>query len=153
MEHYIGFLRGISERCGLLSVKQLADVHSVKAVYRVTVYHPDRRTSDVMVTLKRGATQNILEAVYVGQFDNKPLTRTWTDAQFEAFIQAVRPSAFDKLVDQRDMPLVGADLCLFERGGGSFIKAVLFAIPAQDPIYMRLLTIIQTFMPEALRQI
>ena len=154
MEHYLGFLRGISERCGLPSVKQLAGVHSVRAIYRVTIYRPDRRASDVIVTLKRGALQNmVLEAVYVGRFDNKPISRPWTDAQFEGFIQAIRPSLFDKMVDQHEIPLVGVDFCLFERGAGSFIKAVLFAIPTQDPTYMRLVTIINTFMPEAFREI
>lgn len=153
MEHYLGFLRGISERCGLPSVKQLADIHNLKAVYRVTIYRPDRRASDSIITLKRGAFQNtVLEAVYVGRFENKPITRAWTDAQFETFIQAIRPSLFDKMIDQRDIPLVGADICLFERGAGGFLKAILFANPTADPTYMRLLTIIETFMPEALRE-
>jgi len=154
MEHYLGFLRGIAERCGLPSVKQLADIHNLKAVYRVTVYRPDRRASDSIITLKRGMLQNtVLEAVYAGRFDNKPITRPWTDAQFEGFIQAIRPSLFDKMVDQHDIPLVGVDICLFERGAGSFLKAILFAVPTTDLTYMRLVNIIQTFMPEAFREL
>lgn len=122
MEHYVGFIRGIAERCGLPSVKQLAGLNHLKSVYRVTVYHPDRRCVDVIATLKRGALQTVLETVYVGMFEHKPMTRAWTDAQFEALIQAVRPSVFDKLADQRDIPLSGVDLCLFERGTGGIYQ-------------------------------
>lgn len=154
MEHYFGFLRGIAERYGLPSVKQLATMSNLKAVYRVTVYRPDRRASDCIVTLKRGALQNtLLEAVYAGRFDNKPITRAWTDAQFEAFIGAIRPSQFDKISDQTDIPLVGADICLFERAGGNFIKAILFAIPNNHAPYNHLVMTIQQFMPEALREL
>ncbi len=154
MEQYLGFLRAIAERCGLPSVKQLATISNLKAVYRVTVYRPDRRASDCIVTLKRGALQNTLsEAVYAGRFDNKPITRAWTDAQFEAFISAIRPSQFDKITDQPDIPLVGVDICLFERGAGNFIKAILFAIPNQQAPYNHLVNTIHQFMPEALREI
>ena len=153
-EHYFGFLRGIAERCSLPSVKYLATISNLKAVYRVTVYRPDRRASDCIVTLKRGAFQNtVSEAVYVGRFDNKPITRAWTDAQFEAFIGAIRPSQFDKISDQAEIPLVGVDICLFERAGGNFIKAILFAIPNHQAPYNHLVTTIQQFMPEALREL
>lgn len=154
MDQYLGFLRGIAERCALPSVKQLATISNLKVVYRVTVYRPDRRASDCIVTLKRGALQNtISEAVYAGRFDNQPITRAWTDAQFEAFITAIRPSQFDKISDQADIPLIGVDICLFERGAGNFVKAVLFAIPNHHAPYNQLVTIIQQFMPEALREL
>ncbi|PJF28526.1 MAG: hypothetical protein CUN52_13020, partial [Phototrophicales bacterium] len=77
----------------------------------------------------------------------------WTDAQFEAFITAIRPSQFDKISDQADIPLIGVDICLFERGAGNFVKAVLFAIPNHHAPYNQLVTIIRQFMPEALREL
>lgn len=154
MEHYISFLRGIAERCGLPSVKQLAIVSNLKAVYRVTVYRPDRRASDCIVTLKRGILQQTTsEAVYVNRFDNKPIARMWKDAQFEAFVSAIRPSQFDKMTDQSNIPLSGVDICLFERGAGNFIKSVLFAIPNDQMPYKQLVMVIEQFMPEALREL
>ena len=153
MERYAYILRECAERANVLPVKQIATQPGIKAVYRVTLHHPDWRCADAVVTVTRDGEGVSREAVYAGCFNNQPITRPITIATYNAFVGLVGQAKFDKLGDQVDIPTLNADLCLFERAAGTFVKSVIFTPQKATGSYEFLLQAIQTYLPEALREI
>jgi hypothetical protein len=113
------------------------------------------RASDAVTTLVRsGVADVVLATVYQGRFNNKPLARQINLADYEAFVRDFGPAQFDKLPDQPNIPLFGADLCLIERGAGGFVKGVIISPQtATQPPYSTLLDVVRTHLSEAFRGI
>ena len=155
METYAYILRRVAERIGCPSVQSIAKQPGVQAVYRITLYYPDGRACDTVATLVRsGLEEASLETVYSGRFGNQPLLRRLDVASYTAFTQVLTPSLFDKLPDQPDIPAYGVDLCLIERGAGSFVKGIIFSPQrANLPPYSTLVEVVRAYLPEALREI
>ncbi|GAB4518831.1 MAG: hypothetical protein OHK0046_26950 [Anaerolineae bacterium] len=152
MERFAPILRACAEKAALPTVKALAARPGMKAVYRVTIYHADWRAADVVVTIKHG-TETVREIVYVGCFENKPLIRKMTPADYQAFVALVGTKTFDHLSDQAGTAPIDADVCLFERAAGTFVKSVIFTPQTPSDAYTPLVEAIRQFMPEAEREI
>ncbi|MDX1993642.1 MAG: hypothetical protein SF029_14735 [bacterium] len=153
MERYASVLREIAERASLKPVKEIALLPGMKAVYRVTLHYFDFRASDSVVTVCCGRSNDALsEAVYVGRFGNRPLTRTLGTRDYENFVRTIMSLSFDKLPDQQHIPVYGADVCMVERAAGTFVKGVIFAPQKAEGHYHTLFAAIKTYLPEALRE-
>jgi hypothetical protein len=154
MEAYAHILRSIAEQLGCPPVKQVAAMPGIQAVYRVTVHYPDMRASDAVATLVHTRTQDtVLETIYRGRFNNRPLRRQLDRSDYETFSRILTPTLFDRLPDQSDILFYGADLWLIERGAGSFVKGVIVAPQTATSVYSRILDAVRTYLPEAIREI
>lgn len=154
MEGYAHILRNIAEQLGCPPVKHVAARPGIQAVYRVTVHYPDMRASDAVATLVHTRAQDaVLETLYRGRFNNRPLKRQLDMRDYQAFSRILTPALFDRLPDQPDILFYGADLWLIERGAGSFVKGVIVAPKTASEVYSRLLDAIRTYLPEAIREI
>lgn len=151
MQSYNAIIRQVAEQMGLPSVRAIARQPAVKSVYRVTMHYPDMHACDAVATLIRRA-ETTVEVVYQGRFNHKPLVRRLDDATFQTFISAIQPGHFDKLDNQIDIPFYGVDLCLIERGAGTFATGVVLAPQNASGIYAGLFATVQTFIPEVLRK-
>lgn len=146
-------LHGIVDRAGLPSSHQIALLPGVRAVYRVIIHHDDLRAADSITTLKRfGLEDAILEVVYLGHFDHKPISRRLALSAYQTIADHFLKVNFDKLGDQ-DIDYYHLDLCMVERAAGSFTKGVIFAPQKAAGVYLSLYQLIQTYMPEALREV
>ncbi len=151
MQSYNAIIRQVAEQMGLPPVRVIARQPGVKSIYRVTMHYPDMHACDAVATLIRRA-ETTVEVVYQGRFNHKPLVRRLDDAVFRAFISAIHPGCFDKLDNQPDIPFYGVDLCLIERGAGTFATGVVLAPQNASGVYAGLFTAIQTYIPEVLRK-
>lgn len=153
MDAYALILRNIAGRIGLTPLKDIAAQPTVKAVFRVTVYHPETEITDAVSTLVAMAKTIKLSTVYAGRLDHQPLTRQFDGADYDAFVQALSKLRFDRLPDQPFLPVFNASLCLVERGAGTFVKDVIFSPDRATDDYGRLLEVLQQFLPEAFREV
>ena len=156
METYAAILRGIARQLGCLPVVEEVNRPGVRAVYRVTVHYPDGRARDAVTTVLRmgGGDVALAQTVYRDWFQQKPLRRRMSLADYDVLTQAFQPSQFDRLPDQPNIPLYGVDLCLVERGAGSFVKGVIISPQrAEQPPYSTLLDLVRAYLPEAFREI
>lgn len=154
MQPYAAILRSLAERAGLPSIKQIAGLPGTKSVYRITLHYPDQHASDVIGTVRVSRTESsVLQLVYYGHFNNKPLIYPLDDARLNPFTQRLSKLNFDKLFDQTDIPYYGVDLCMMERGSGGFLRSVIFAPKHTQGIYTELFDTIQTYLPEMMREI
>jgi hypothetical protein len=153
MERFAPILRGISEKVGLKSIKDLMKQPGTKAIYRITIHHQDYRAVDCVATLTRSIGRDIpLEVIYQNRFENKPLTRKLLEKAYDGFITDLTSLRFDKLKDQNIAPF-SKDLCMVERGSGGFVHSVIFAPSEAKDGYEQLYKTIKTYLPEALREI
>ncbi|MCU0497361.1 MAG: hypothetical protein MUF87_08430 [Anaerolineae bacterium] len=153
MEKQVHFLKLIAQRCGLAPLKEVALQPGMKSVYRFTVHYDQLRASDCIATLKqpnRGAI--LLEVVYQGRFDHKPLTRVIDLTQYELFVTTLQKLSFDKLPDQDNVPFYGTDWWLIERAAGSFLKNVLLAPATAQGHHATLVQAIRFYFPEVIRE-
>jgi hypothetical protein len=147
-------LRAIADYLGLEPLKRIARRPGVRAVYRVTIYHHDRRALDSVATLHRDSpNQAILSLVYEGMFHSKPLIHNISPERYEAFMLALQKHHFDHMPDQPGMPLYGLDFWMIERAAGTFVKSVIVAPHTANGLHAELVTTIKTHLPEALREI
>jgi hypothetical protein len=147
-------LRAIAEYLGLDPLKRIVRQPGVRAVYRVTIYHHDRRALDSVATLRRDSlNQSELSLVYEGMFHSKPLIHMIAFERYEAFALALQKHHFDHMADQPGMPLYGLDFWMIERGAGTFVKGVIVAPQTASGIYAELVATLKTYLPEALREI
>lgn len=147
-------LRAIAEYLELEPLKRLTRQPGVRAVYRVTIYHHDRRALDSVATLHRDTlNQSILSLVYEGMFHSKPLTHIVPFERYEAFTLALQKLRFDHMADQPEMPLYGLDFWMIERAAGTFVKSVIVAPQTANGNHAELVTTLKTHLPEALREI
>jgi hypothetical protein len=147
-------LRAIAEYLGLDPLKRIARQPTVRAVYRVTIYHHDRRALDSVATLKReGQNQATLSLAYEGVFHLKPLIHTIPLERYEVFVLALQKLRFDHMSDQPGMPLYGLDFWMVERAAGAFVKSVIVAPQAAIGIHAELVTTLKIHLSEALREI
>lgn len=152
-ERYAFLLHGIVDRAGLPSSHQVAQLPGVRAVYRIIVHHDDLRAADSITTLKRSGPEDaVLEVVYVGHFGHRPIVRRLTLNAYQALADHFLKLNFDKLGDQ-DIDYYHLDLCMVERAAGSFTRSVIFAPQKAAGVYLSLYQLIQTYMPEALREV
>jgi hypothetical protein len=154
MEGYAHILRRIAEQLGCPPVKDIAAKPGIKAVYRVTVHYPDMHASDTVATLVHTGTGSaVLETLYRGHFNNRPLRRHLDMSDYQAFSRIFTPILFDRLSDQPGILFYGATLWLIERGAGSFAKGVIIAPQTATEVYSKLLDAVHAYLPEAVREI
>lgn len=153
-ERYASLLRELSERAGLPTTRQLLSRPNIQAVYRLTLSFADHRAADVISTVYRltGAEARA-EFVYRGLFDNRPLARPLTEADYRTISDSLRPTMFDKLPDQPDIATFGLDLCLVERGAGGFLKDVVIAPSTATGSYAQIIAAFRATLPEAFREV
>lgn len=152
-EQHAHTLRAIADRLQLPSVRQMAQQPGVRAVYRLTVYHHDRRALDSVATLRRVGEEAHLTIVHERMFFIKPITHIIPLKRYESFTTGLQKLRFDHLGDQPDIPLYSLDLWMLERAAGSFVHGVIVAPAAASGAHAALIDIIQTHLPEALREI
>lgn len=154
MELLASQLRAIADQMGLPSTRQIAQSPGVSAVYRLTVRYHDRRAADSVATLRRfGQGEARLEIVYRGLFNHKPVGAVLDEARYEAFVGAMRQVHFDSLADQQNIPPHGVDLWLVERAAGTFNKSVIIAPELTGSVYARLVYLVGSTLPEAVREV
>jgi hypothetical protein len=158
VRHSIHALREIAEQTGLKPLSQIAGQPGVQAVYRVTVCYGDGRAPDSVATLvQQRATDPELAVVYQGLFDHRPLTHPIDSRRYQAWVLALQKARFDRLADQPNIPFYGIDLWLVERAAGSFLKGVIIApqvaSDAAESSYTTVVRAVETYLPEALRQV
>jgi hypothetical protein len=153
-EQHAYTLRAIAEYLRLEPLKRIARQPGVRSVYRVTIYHHDRRALDSVATLCREReNQATLSLNYEGVFHLKPLIHNIPPERYEAFTLALQKLHFDHLADQPGMPLYGLDFWMIERAAGTFVKSIIVAPQTANGVYAELVAIIKTHLPEALREI
>ena len=154
MELIASQLRAIADQMSLSSTRKLAQSPGVSAVYRLTVRYHDRRAADSVATLVRvGKSGATLEIVYRGLFNHKPMQVSFDETRYEAFTAALQKAHFDTLSDQQNIPPHGVDLWLLERAAGTFNKSVIIAPELTGSIYARLVYMIGSALPEAIREV
>jgi hypothetical protein len=154
MELLASLLRSVADSANVPPVAQVAKTPGMRAVYRLTVRYHDRRAADSVATLKRtSADGGMLEIVYRGRFDHKPLTFRVEQPRYEGLTLAFQRLNFDKLPDQTSIPPHGVDLWLLERAAGSFVKSVILSPEIAGESYAALANTIQQYLPEALREV
>lgn len=154
MELIASQLRAIADQMSLPNTRKLAQSPGVSAVYRLTVRYHDRRAADSVATLMRvGKSEAKLEMVYRGLFNHKPMLVVFDEARYEAFTAALQKVNFDGLTDQQNIPSHGVDLWLLERAAGTFNKSVIIAPELTGSIYARLVYMIGSTLPEAVREV
>lgn len=153
MEQFAPILRGIAEKIGLESVKDLIKQPIIKTVFRVTMYYQDFRASHSVATLTRTLqAESPLAVNFYNRFDNKPIVRQLPLKAYNAFVHDFNQARFDKLSDQNTSPY-GKDLCMIEYSTGGFVHSVIFAPAEANDEYDTLYTAIKTHIPEALREV
>lgn len=153
-ERHAFTLRAIAYRTGVQALKDILRQPIMKAVYRVIVYHWDRRALDMVLTLHRaGADEAALTIVYDGLPHINPIRHAMPLEQYEAFVLALHRLHFDKLKDQPRLPEYGADLWMIERAAGTFIRGVIVAPDHAQGAYAELVAVIRQYMPEVMREI
>jgi hypothetical protein len=154
MELIASQLRAIADQMSLPSTRKLAQSPGVSAVYRLTVRYHDRRAADSVATLMRvGKSEAKLEIVYRGLFNHKPVVVAFDEARYEAFTSILQKVHFDSLTDQQNIPSHGVDLWLLERAAGTFNKSVIIAPELTGSVYARLVYMIGSTLPEAVREV
>ncbi|MEO8611120.1 MAG: hypothetical protein ABI690_24705 [Chloroflexota bacterium] len=154
MELLASQLRAIADQMGLPSTGQIAKTPGVSAVYRLTVRYHDRRAADSVATLRRiGKSDALLEIVYRGLFNHKPVTATLSAERYNAFVDVLQKVHFDNLGDQQNIPPHGVDLWLLERGAGTFNKSVILAPELTGSVFARLVYLVGATLPEAIREV
>jgi len=147
-------LRAIAEYMGLDPLKRIVRQPGVRAVYRVTIYHHDRRALDSVATLRRDTlNEAVLSLVYEGMFHSKPLIHIIPAERYEVFTLALQKLHFDHIADQPGIPLYGLDFWMIERAAGTFVKSVIVAPQTANGIHAELVATLKTHLPEALREI
>jgi hypothetical protein len=154
MELIASQLRAIADQMSLPNTRRIAQSPGVSAVYRLTVRYHDRRAADSVATLLRvGKNEAKLEILYRGLFNHKPVNVSFDEARYEAFTSALQKVHFDSLADQQNIPPHGVDLWLLERAAGAFNKSVIIAPELTGSIYARLVYMIGSTLPEAVREV
>ncbi|MBL8160760.1 MAG: hypothetical protein JNJ61_02160 [Anaerolineae bacterium] len=154
MDYLAATLRAIADQCGLKPLKQVALLPGVRAAYRLTVRYHDRRAHDSVATLRLvrvGGPQ--LEVVYRALFDHKPVHFAIETTRVQAFEDALITAHFDHLRDAQNLPPHGADLWLLERAAGGFYHSVLLAPELTGGGHARVVYIVASHLPEALREV
>jgi len=147
-------LRRIGWSMDLIDLRQLARQPGVRALYRVTAHYHDMRARNSVATLRRsGATEAVMEVVYQGWFQHKPLVYPVELDRYDALVMGLQRLRFDSLSDQPVLPAHGADLWLVERAAGSFTKSVIVAPEFAFGEYAALVEAVRMYLPESLRQI
>ena len=153
-EQHAFTLRSIADRMGLEPVKRMVRQPGMRAVYRLIIFHHDRRAADSVATLYHTGPDKItLSLAYERAFHHQPLIHSIPFTRYEALTLALQNLHFDHLPDQRGMPFFGVDLWMIERAAGTFIKSVIIAPQTAGGSYAGLVTAIHTHLPEALREI
>jgi hypothetical protein len=154
IEHYSGFLRATAASVGVEPVQQLALGPGVSAVYRVIVHNGSSSACDVVATLTRAHTAGAqLEVIYRGRFQHKPITRAVTEPVYDAWCRALHTAGLDRLDDQVDSGAYGVDLCMIERGAGSYTRSVIFSPRGASGPYRVLVDALRTHLPEVMREV
>jgi hypothetical protein len=155
MEYKASALFAVADQLGLPILKHRARGAGVKALYRVTVRYDNRRAADSVATLTAMTVGDapVLEVIYRGLFEQKPLTFPVEPRRYEAFISTLDTLHFDRLPDQPGIPSYGADLWLLERAAGSFSRSVVLAPDRATGVYASLVALIRARLPEAVRAV
>ncbi len=154
MELKIAPLRAVIEQANGQSLFKLAMQPSVKGVYRLTAFYPDRRAYHSVATLIYTAYEEAtLEVVYIGAFHNHPFIHTITWERLEPFESALRKAGFDKLHDQDEVSVYGEDCWLLERAAGSFSKSLLLAPHRIEQPYTAIVNAVDAYLPEMIREV
>jgi hypothetical protein len=154
VERLVFILRDIAHQTGLQSLVEIARQPGMKAVYRIIVRYADRQTHNSVATLRHVILETpVLEVVYQGLFDHKPLTHTIDLQRFEAFMSVLQNTRFDRLPDQPNLPFYGVELWLVERAVGGFYKSVILSPNQQDVPYTSIVNAVDAYLPEAVRKV
>lgn len=154
MDRAAHIFRETAERIGVPMVQDIIKQPGVKAVYRITLHHYDFRAADSVATVKSPTQGDVtLDVRYLGRFNHQPLTRRLSREDYERLNAVFRDIKFDKMIDQQDVSPYGVDLCMVERGAGSFVKSVIFAPQKVEGAYTSLFNAIHAYLPEVLREV
>jgi hypothetical protein len=155
MEYKASALFAIADQLELPILKHLGRTPGVKALYRLTVRYHDRRAADSVATLTAMTVGGppVLDVIYRGLFEQKPLRFSIEPLLYEAFISTLDTLRFDRLPDQPGIPVYGTDLWLLERAAGSFSTSLLLAPDRATGVYASLVMLVRARLPEAIRTI
>jgi hypothetical protein len=149
-----GMMRGIAEQAGIPTMKEIAKQPIVSAAYRITVRYHNRRAADSVATIQRSGRDVVtLDVVYRGLFGHKPVAVSLGMDRYEAFVDGLQALKFDHLSDQPNIPAHGVDLWMVERAAGNFVKGVILAPELTSNVYARLVYLVSTTLPEAVREV
>lgn len=155
MTLYASILRDIAAGAKLLPVPIAARQPGVKAVYRVSVHYGDFRARDAVttVTMRQAQVNAVVETVYAGRFEDKPLLRGMIPQAYSDFMAALQRAKFDRLHDQDGIAPYGVDLCMVERAAGGYTHGVIFMPDRSEGPYVLLLDAVRRYLPEVLRPV
>ncbi len=154
MERVAHIFRAVAERVGIPPVKALIKQPGMRAVYRITFHYHDFRASDAVATLTQRLNDlALLEVLYEGRFDHKPLTRQFSASAYERFNQLFLNVRFDKMIDQQGVSPFGVDVCMVERASGGFEHSIIFAPSKADGYYATVYNAVSAYIPEAVREV
>ena len=152
-ERHAALLRAVADTLALKPVRQLARGPSVRAVYRVTVHHDDRRALDAVTTIIRDSAGATFTVRYEGLHHLRPTGQMLALERFSALTLAWQRAGFDRLRDQPGLPLHGPDLWLLERAAGTFVHSVIVAPQIAGGSHAALVEAVRAHLPEALREV
>lgn len=152
MEYIASLLTTIVDQMKLAPIGKLALQPGVRAVYRLTIRYHDRRANDSVATVMRtSGVGAVMEVVFRGRFDNKPLSFPVSQEDYEGLVTGFQRVNFDKIGDQPNVKSYGEDLWMWERAAGTFHKGVVLAPKEADGVYWQLVRLAWTHLPEAVR--
>lgn len=153
MVYHYHAIHALHERAAISHIKILARLPSMQAVYRITVYRLDAHSRNSIATLFYSNTEQKLEMVYDGLFEQRPLIYTIKREQIEQFMQTLRQVRFDTLADQTQILLKSPVIWAVERAAGNLYHAVLLAPDMPEKPYSTIANAIDSYLPEAIREL
>lgn len=153
MDAFAHLLRSVITRVAQPPLNELSKQPGIQAVYRVVAHDPNGHCADAITTLRYVRPTAHVSAHYLGVFDDKPIQRVMTEADYRAFHVKLTQLGLDKLADQPNMPVFNARILLLERAAGTFTTDVILALNATESPYHDLVKLITTYLPEAVREV
>jgi hypothetical protein len=147
-------LRQIIAKLGLEDFRRVLSQPGVNEGLRITVQYHDARHPSSVATLQRGHGDTCSLTVLYDKF-GEPLTYTFAIPleRYQKLFTVLKQSKFDTMDDEPDIPYVGADLWLVERGSGTFHHDIVVSPDSAKGHHREVVVAIRTHLPEAVRMI
>jgi hypothetical protein len=154
LDYRAAALRDIIDRVGLSHLKDWRKRPGLQAAYRLTVLYVEGQARNSVATLQTPMQgECILEVVYEGLFQHKPIRHPIPDGRYDAFFAALRQAGFDDLRDQSISMLGARTLWLLERLVGSFYKSVILSPHRAEKPYTLIVNAVDAYLPESIREV
>lgn len=154
MSFYDSPLYAVADNLSLPTLRSLAKQVAVVSVLRITAYYPERAARHTVATLiERTPDSRMMEIVYEGFFEHKPLKHSISRDALEKVMLTLRQVKFDKLLDQPNVTYHDKSLWLISRAAGTFTHSIIVSPDVPQLPYSQIVNAIDAYFPTAIREL